>query len=158
MSGLIHIGNKQYKGGRMGEKRSYGLTESLRVAGFTFGRLKTGTPPRANKKSINFSQLEIAAGDSNPIPFSMFTKKPFKPYTGNMISYFENGKTSYKGNIEEGKKHGYGISYYENGQIERVGTLKDGKLNGKWIWYYDSGQIRQEKIYKDGKVIETKKY
>jgi tRNA uridine 5-carboxymethylaminomethyl modification enzyme len=79
MSGLIHIGNKNYKGGRMGEKRSYGLTESLKNKGFSLGRLKTGTPPRANKNSINFNELEIAAGEKIASPFSMFTPKPFKP-------------------------------------------------------------------------------
>ena len=79
MSGLIHIGNKNYKGGRMGEKRSYGLTESLKNKGFSLGRLKTGTPPRANKNSINFNDLEIAAGEKTASPFSMFTPRPFKP-------------------------------------------------------------------------------
>lgn len=79
MSGLIHIGNKYFKGGRMGEKRSLGLTESLTQHGFNMGRLKTGTPPRVNKNSINFSKLEVADGEKNAAPFSMFTKKPFLP-------------------------------------------------------------------------------
>ena len=79
MSGLIHIGNKQYKGGRIGEKRSYGLTESLIKHGFNVGRLKTGTPPRLNKNSIDFSKLEIASGEGEPMPFSMFTPRPYRP-------------------------------------------------------------------------------
>lgn len=79
MSGLIHIGNKYYKGGRMGEKRSFGLTESLIKHGFNLGRLKTGTPPRVNKNSIDFTQLELAGGEKDASPFSIFTKKPFKP-------------------------------------------------------------------------------
>ena len=81
----------------------------------------------------------------------LYTKKPFKPYTGNMISYFENGKTSYKGNIEEGKKHGYGISYYENGQIEFEVNYKDGIKHGKRTLYYESGEIWEEGNYIDGK-------
>jgi tRNA uridine 5-carboxymethylaminomethyl modification enzyme len=79
MSGLIHIGNKSFKGGRMGEKRSYGLTEALVDYGFTINRLKTGTPPRAYKESINWNKLEVADGELNPLPFSMFTPKPFTP-------------------------------------------------------------------------------
>ena len=79
MSGLIHIGNKRYKGGRIGEKRSFGLTEALKNNGFKLGRLKTGTPPRINKSSINFKNLEIASGEKEASPFSMFTPKPFKP-------------------------------------------------------------------------------
>ena len=79
MSGLIHIGNKQYKGGRIGEKYSYGLSEALKAHGFQMGRLKTGTPPRANKDTINFKALEIAGGEKKAMPFSMFTPKPFKP-------------------------------------------------------------------------------
>ena len=79
MSGLIHIGNKQFKGGRIGEKRSFGLTEALEQKGFNLGRLKTGTPPRINRSSVDFSKLEVAEGEKNAAPFSMFTPKPFKP-------------------------------------------------------------------------------
>ena len=79
MSGLIHIGHKHYKGGRIGEKQSFGLTDSLKNKGFELGRLKTGTPPRLNASSIDFNKLELASGDENSPPFSMFTPKPFKP-------------------------------------------------------------------------------
>ncbi len=79
MSGLIHIGHKNYKGGRMGERRSFGLTESLKNKGFDLGRLKTGTPPRLNKSSVDFTKLELAPGEEKAMPFSMFTPKPFKP-------------------------------------------------------------------------------
>ena len=79
MSGLIHIGEKQFKGGRMGEKRSCGLTASLTKHGFVMKRLKTGTPPRAHTNSIAWNKLEVASGEDSPRPFSMFTPKPFKP-------------------------------------------------------------------------------
>ncbi len=79
MSGLIHIGNKQFKGGRIGEKRSFGLTDAMQKKGLKLGRLKTGTPPRAHIKSIDFSKLELAEGEGSPMPFSMFTPKPFQP-------------------------------------------------------------------------------
>ena len=75
LNGLIHIGINNYKAGRMGEKGSYGLTESLVDHGFVSGRLKTGTPPRISKKSVNMDLCEIAPGDTNPSLFSLFSKK-----------------------------------------------------------------------------------
>ena len=55
LNGLIHIGNKSFSAGRMGERPSVGLTQSLEKHGLKTGRLKTGTPPRINKKTINFN-------------------------------------------------------------------------------------------------------
>ena len=63
----------------MGERRSLGLTQSLLKHDFVVNRLKTGTPPRAYTDSINWNQLNVADGESNPLPFSMFTPKPYKP-------------------------------------------------------------------------------
>ncbi|KAH8689644.1 glucose inhibited division protein A-domain-containing protein [Talaromyces proteolyticus] len=70
LGGEIHIGLEVYPSGRMGEAATFGLSKSLREAGFELGRLKTGTPPRLDKKSIDFSALEVQPGDSPPNPFS----------------------------------------------------------------------------------------
>ncbi|CAI7567557.1 unnamed protein product [Penicillium pancosmium] len=70
LGGEIHIGLKTFPSGRMGEAPTYGLSKSLRDAGFQLGRLKTGTPPRLDMKSIDFSALEVQKGDSPPMPFS----------------------------------------------------------------------------------------
>ena len=70
LGGEIHIGMETYPSGRMGEAATFGLSKSLRSAGFTLGRLKTGTPPRLDRDSIDFSRLEIQPGDSPPNPFS----------------------------------------------------------------------------------------
>lgn len=70
LSGEIHIGLKVFPSGRMGEAATTGLSKSLRDAGFTLGRLKTGTPPRLDAKTIDFSVLGIQGGDSPPRPFS----------------------------------------------------------------------------------------
>lgn len=70
LGGEIHIGLKAYPSGRMGEAATFGLSRSLRSAGFTLGRLKTGTPPRLDRDSIDFSILEPQPGDSPPAPFS----------------------------------------------------------------------------------------
>ena len=78
LSGIIHVGDRKTLAGRMGEERSEGLTESLLSLGFRSGRLKTGTPPRLNKHSIDWSKTKIEQGDKNPVPFSYFTGE-FKP-------------------------------------------------------------------------------
>ena len=78
LNGLIHIGERQIKAGRMGEESSDGLTESLIGLGFVSGRLKTGTPPRLVKRSIDWSKLDEFYGDPKPRPFS-FSSKNFNP-------------------------------------------------------------------------------
>ncbi|MCH8012288.1 MAG: tRNA uridine-5-carboxymethylaminomethyl(34) synthesis enzyme MnmG [Candidatus Marinimicrobia bacterium] len=74
LNGLIHIGRRKIRAGRMGEEASAGLTESLISLGFTSGRLKTGTPPRLNRDSINQESLKKIFGDIKPTPFSFRTK------------------------------------------------------------------------------------
>jgi len=81
LSGLIHIGERKIRAGRMGEERSEGLTEDLCSFGFRSGRLKTGTPPRLNKDSINWDKTTIALGDEKPTPFSYSTKEFNPPNT-----------------------------------------------------------------------------
>ena len=78
LSGVIHVGNRKILAGRMGESSSIGITEHLNSMGFKTMRLKTGTPPRALKSSINWEKTSVDFGDKNPVPFSFFTKS-FKP-------------------------------------------------------------------------------
>ena len=73
MNGLIHVGKKQFGGGRMGERPSTGLTATLLDLGFESGRLKTGTPPRIDGRSIDYSKLEEQRGDPQASPFSFMT-------------------------------------------------------------------------------------
>ena len=70
LGGEIHIGLDVFPSGRMGEAATFGLSKSLREAGFQLGRLKTGTPPRLDRNSIDFSKLEAQHGDEPPTPFS----------------------------------------------------------------------------------------
>lgn len=74
MNAIMHTGLDSTMGGRYGEKQSIGITQQLVELGFFSGRLKTGTPPRLSKNSINFNILEEQFGDKNPQPFSHFTK------------------------------------------------------------------------------------
>jgi tRNA uridine 5-carboxymethylaminomethyl modification enzyme len=70
LNGVIHIGEKQFGGGRAGESAAKGITEQLVSLGFESGRMKTGTPPRLDGRSIDYSQTEIQEGDTNPSKFS----------------------------------------------------------------------------------------
>ena len=78
LSGMIHVGNRKILAGRMGESSSVGITEYLNSMGFKTMRLKTGTPPRAIKSSIDWEKTSVDFGDKNPVPFSFFTRN-FKP-------------------------------------------------------------------------------
>ena len=75
LKGLLHVGEAQAQGGRMGDQVSKTLSDSLKRLGFEIGRLKTGTPPRVNRRSIDFSKLEAQPGDLHPVPFSFTTTK-----------------------------------------------------------------------------------
>jgi tRNA uridine 5-carboxymethylaminomethyl modification enzyme len=70
LNGIIHIGEKQFGGGRVGEAASKGITEQLVSLGFTSGRMKTGTPPRVDGRSLDYSKMELQPGDENPAKFS----------------------------------------------------------------------------------------
>lgn len=70
LNGIIHIGTKQFGGGRIGEKASGGITEQLVGLGFESGRMKTGTPPRVDGRSLDYSRMEMQHGDDNPGKFS----------------------------------------------------------------------------------------
>ncbi|MGH6989828.1 MAG: tRNA uridine-5-carboxymethylaminomethyl(34) synthesis enzyme MnmG, partial [Stellaceae bacterium] len=73
LRGVIHCGEEQIPAGRVGEAASYGLSATLARAGFALGRLKTGTPPRLDGRTIDWAGLEIQAGDDPPVPFSFMT-------------------------------------------------------------------------------------
>ena len=79
LRGLIHIGEKQIPAGRVGEAPALGLSRTLQKAGFELGRLKTGTPPRLDGRTINWSALEMQAGDDPPEPFSILTTRIENP-------------------------------------------------------------------------------
>ena len=74
LNGLIHVGDKKIPAGRVGEKATYGLSKTFKKFGFNLGRMKTGTPPRIAKKSINFKKLKRQDSDKKIIPFSFMNK------------------------------------------------------------------------------------
>jgi tRNA uridine 5-carboxymethylaminomethyl modification enzyme len=87
LSGLLHIGFNSFKAGRAGEFASYGLASDLKGLGFDLGRMKTGTPPRLKKSSIDFSKFKVQESDSEPTPFSYFTDSLKLPQLPSHIGY-----------------------------------------------------------------------
>lgn len=87
MQGLLHFGDKTMVGGRAGEEAVVGLSRSLRNLGFVVSRFKTGTPPRLNGRTIDYSKLEIQYGDEHPVPFSFLTTEITQPQLPCWITY-----------------------------------------------------------------------
>jgi tRNA uridine 5-carboxymethylaminomethyl modification enzyme len=87
LNGLIHCGENKYPAGRSGEPPSVMLGEALRRLGFQIGRLKTGTPPRLDARTIDFSKFQVQAGDPVPTPFSFRTRAITQPQTVCWIGY-----------------------------------------------------------------------
>jgi tRNA uridine 5-carboxymethylaminomethyl modification enzyme len=88
LNGLIHIGEKNFGGGRAGEKAAYGITEQLVQLGFESGRMKTGTPPRVDGRSLDYSKMEEQKGDENPDKFSYLPGvKPLTEQRSCFITY-----------------------------------------------------------------------
>jgi tRNA uridine 5-carboxymethylaminomethyl modification enzyme len=87
LRGIIHIGESQTPAGRVGEAPAIGLSDTLHRAGFAMGRLKTGTPPRLDGKTIDWQSLEVQAGDAVPQPFSYMTDAITVPQVNCHITY-----------------------------------------------------------------------
>ena len=87
LNGIIHIGEKQFGGGRAGEKAAHGITEQLVELGFESGRMKTGTPPRIDGRSIHYDRMEVQDGDENPGRFSYTDTPPIQHQIPCHITY-----------------------------------------------------------------------
>lgn len=116
LNGLIHIGESQYGGGRSGEKASIGISASLEKLGFEVGRLKTGTPPRIDGRSIDYSKLEIQYGDEDPASFSFMTDQlpSVDEQLTCWIGYTNNS-------VHDVLKTGFDRSPMFNGRIKSIG-------------------------------------
>lgn len=114
LNGVIHIGEKQFGGGRAGEKAATGITEQLIELGFEAGRMKTGTPPRVDGRTLDWSRMEIQPGDENPGRFS-FTETP--PLTNQMPCHI----TYTDPRVHEVLRTGFSRSPMFNGRIQGLG-------------------------------------
>ena len=87
LNGLMHVGEKQQKGGRSGEHASYGISEQLMAMGFSTGRMKTGTPPRIDGRSLDYTKMEEQKGDEHPGKFSFTDTRPLEKQRSCWITY-----------------------------------------------------------------------
>jgi len=111
LRGEIHIGHKRTPAGRVGDKPSIGLADRLYKLGFTIGRLKTGTPARIAKSSVNWDSLEQQSADESPVPFSFLTNKITIPQVTCAITHTnELTHRIISENIKESALYGGGIS------------------------------------------------
>jgi len=130
LNGLIHVGPETRAAGRVGEPAAHDLAESLKAFGFKWGRLKTGTPPRLDRDSIDFSQFEEAPGDQSPVPFSLLTNQLTRPQILCHLLYTnERVRNLVQANI----KH----SPLYNGQISGIGPRYCPSLEDKIMRFPD---------------------
>ncbi len=115
LNGLIHIGRKNFGGGRMSEKASTGITAQLEEIGFTSGRMKTGTPPRVDGRSLDYTKMEEQPGDENPSKFSFSsTTQPLTTQRPCHITYTNT-------QVHEILRGGFEDSPMYNGSIQSLG-------------------------------------
>ena len=115
LNGLIHIGDKNFGGGRAGEKAATGITEQLIGLGFDSGRMKTGTPPRVDGRSLDFSKMIEQPGDHSPKKFSYLnTTTPLKSQRSCHMTYTSN-------EVHSLLKEGFDRSPMFNGRIQSIG-------------------------------------
>jgi tRNA uridine 5-carboxymethylaminomethyl modification enzyme len=114
LNGIIHIGEKQFGGGRTGEKAATGLTEQLVSFGFQSGRMKTGTPPRIDGRSLNYSKMEEQKGDETPGKFSYMDTQPLSVQKSCHITYTNPV-------VHEILQSGFDKSPMFSGRIEGIG-------------------------------------
>jgi tRNA uridine 5-carboxymethylaminomethyl modification enzyme len=115
LNGLIHIGLKNFGGGRSGEKAATGITEQLSSFGFETGRMKTGTPPRVDGRSLNYSKMEEQKGDEKPEKFSYLKEiEPVKDQQSCYITYTND-------NVHNQLREGFDRSPMFNGAIQSTG-------------------------------------
>ncbi|TIN16014.1 MAG: tRNA uridine-5-carboxymethylaminomethyl(34) synthesis enzyme MnmG, partial [Mesorhizobium sp.] len=130
LRGLIHIGEKKIVAGRMNEQASLGLSATMSRAGFKLGRLKTGTPPRLDGRTIDWASLESQAADDDPVPFSLMTDRIDNPQ-------IHCGITRTTGATHELIRANLGRSAMYSGSIEGVGPRYCPSIEDKIVKFGD---------------------
>ncbi|WP_095083889.1 tRNA uridine-5-carboxymethylaminomethyl(34) synthesis enzyme MnmG [Mesorhizobium sophorae] len=152
LRGLIHIGDKKIAAGRMNEQASIGLSATMSRVGFQLGRLKTGTPPRLNGKTIDWASLDRQAADEDPVPFSLMTDRIETPQ-------IECGITRTTAATHDLIRANLGRSAMYSGSIEGVGPrycpsiedkiVKFGDRDGHQIFLEPEG-LDDDTVYPNG--------
>ena len=130
LNGLIHIGEKQFGGGRAGARPSIGITEQLVSLGFESGRMKTGTPPRVDGRSIDYSVLEEQPGDLNPGNFSFKELHKLKKQRSCFIGYTNN-------NVHDVLQTGFEKSPMFTGRVKGLGPRYCPSIEDKIVRFSD---------------------
>lgn len=130
LNGIIHIGDKRHEGGRMGDRPSVALARRLKNLGLPLGRLKTGTPPRLDGKTIRWDVLETQPGDDDPVVFSFLNRKPFARQISCGITH-TNEKT------HEVIRQNLSRSAMYGGHIEGVGPRYCPSIEDKVVRFAD---------------------
>jgi tRNA uridine 5-carboxymethylaminomethyl modification enzyme len=148
LKGLMHIGLDSFQAGRAGEFPSMGLSDSLRDLGIKIGRLKTGTPPRIDARSIDFKKIIPQFGDEPPQPFSYSTEKITNPQLPCYITY-TNSKTHeiIKGNLDRSPLY--------SGKIQGVGPRYCPSIEDKVIRFADK---TRHQVFLEPEGLETTEY
>ena len=124
LNGLIHVGPEIRSAGRVGEPASHDLAESLKRIGFRWGRLKTGTPPRLDRRSIDFTRFTEAPGDDPPVPFSFLTDRLDRPQVMcHLLHTNDRVREIVRGHIQQSPLY--------NGQIAGIGPRYCPSLEDK---------------------------
>ena len=134
LNGLIHIGEKNFGGGRAGEKASYGLTAALENLGFSSGRMKTGTPPRVDGRSLDYSKMLEQPGDENPQKFS-YTDHT-QPLTKQISCYITHTNLD----VHDLLRTGFDRSPMFNGSIKSTGPRYCPSIEDKINRFSDKSQ------------------
>ena len=148
LKGLIHIGLENFQAGRAGEFASMGLSDSLRDLGLTLGRLKTGTPPRLDARSIDFSKTTAQWGDDPPIPFSYSTDKITNPQLPCYITY-TNAAT------HEAIRSGLDRSPLYSGRIQGIGPRYCPSIEDKVVRFAEK---ERHQVFLEPEGLETTEY
>jgi len=143
LNGIIHLGQKNYKGGRAAEPAAEGITKQLIELGFTHGRMKTGTPPRLDGRTIDYSQTEEQFGDEKPVSFSFMNSSSLKKQQSCFIAY-----TSPE--VHNTLKEGFEYSPMFNGRISGTGPRYCPSIEDK-IERFASKERHQLFIEPEGK-------
>ncbi len=133
LRGMIHIGDKQIPAGRVGEAPSLGLSDTLEKAGFCLDRLKTGTPPRLDGKTIDWSVCAIQPGDTPPVPFSFINKEIMVPQIScNITHTTEKTHALIRDNLSKSAMY--------SGNIEGIGPRYCPSIEDKVVRFADKSQ------------------
>lgn len=148
LKGLMHIGMESFQAGRAGEFPSINLSDSLKSMGFQLGRLKTGTPPRIDAKSIDFSRLAPQYGDDPPVPFSYSTERITNPQLPCYITY-TNQKTHdiIRGSLDRSPLYG--------GKISGVGPRYCPSIEDKVVRFAEKDR---HQIFLEPEGLQTSEY